>query len=88
MLQAARPAGSPRSHAARGAAGADRRTLERAADLLERLASNSRRQSAATMRRMEHRVRVQQSGPRGAPAEDVKRAESALDELLATTCFG
>ena len=34
------------------------------------------------MPRMEHRVRVQQSGPRGAPAEDVKRAESALDELL------
>ena len=34
------------------------------------------------MPRMEHRVRVRQSGPRGAPAEDVERAESALDELL------
>ena len=35
------------------------------------------------MRRMDHRVRVQEPGPRGAPAEDVKRAESALEELLA-----
>ena len=35
------------------------------------------------MRRMDHRVRVQEPGPRGAPAEDVRRAESALEALLA-----
>jgi PAS domain S-box-containing protein len=35
------------------------------------------------MPRMEHRVRVQDSGPRGAPVEDVRRAESALEEQLA-----
>jgi len=35
------------------------------------------------MRRMEHRVRGRDPGPRGAPVEDVRRAESALEELLA-----
>ena len=35
------------------------------------------------MRRMDHRVRGRDAGPRGAPVEDVRRAESALEELLA-----
>jgi hypothetical protein len=35
------------------------------------------------MRRMDRRVRVQEPGPRGATAEDVRRAASALEALLA-----
>jgi len=35
------------------------------------------------MPRMDHRERVQDAGPRGAPVEDVRRAQIALDELLA-----
>src|SRR5215204_7720157 len=35
------------------------------------------------LRRMEYRVRVHDPGPRGAPVEDVQRAESALEDLLA-----
>src|SRR5262249_36372671 len=39
--------------------------------------------SADTMPGMDQRVRVHENDPRGAPVEDVRRAQHALDELLA-----